>query len=335
MALVQKFTIFRLNIPSRLPMLRRIAFTLALLCLVTANSPRATTAHEPSPTGDAVIRARAGGSEIVITTTSRLAGAIHSLTWNGQEFIDSVDHGRQLQSAASFDCAAGGPFWAECYNPTEAGCRTDGAGETSTSKLLRLSAEGTELQTTTQMAFWLAPGEKSSGRPALNDTKLSRHRVTKRVRIGYEKWANVIDYDVTFTVPEGERHNYAQFEAVTGYMPPVFEKFWQLDPTTGEVKPLEDGPGEQNLPVIFATKTGAHAMGVFSPDQPSRGFEHAGYGRFRFAAEKVAKWNCVFRQRNADGIAPGKYRFRTYVAVGTLDDVRSSLTALAASFSDQ
>ncbi len=33
--------------------------------------------------GNAVIRGKAGSSEIVITTTDRLAGAIHSLTWNG------------------------------------------------------------------------------------------------------------------------------------------------------------------------------------------------------------------------------------------------------------
>ena len=42
--------------------------------------------------GNATIRASVGDSEIVITTTDRLAGAIHSLTWNGKEFIDSHDH---------------------------------------------------------------------------------------------------------------------------------------------------------------------------------------------------------------------------------------------------
>ncbi|SVC63015.1 uncharacterized protein METZ01_LOCUS315869, partial [marine metagenome] len=57
---------------------------------------------EAAVSGDAQIRAKSGSSEIVITTTSRLAGAIHSLTWNGREFIDSADHGRQLQSAANF-----------------------------------------------------------------------------------------------------------------------------------------------------------------------------------------------------------------------------------------
>ena len=39
--------------------------------------------------------------------------------------------------------------------------------------------------------------------------------VSKQVRIGYKKLAHVIDYEVTFTVPEGERHTYAQFEALS------------------------------------------------------------------------------------------------------------------------
>jgi hypothetical protein len=287
----------------------------------------AAVANEPS--GDAVIRGAAGDSEIVITATNRLAGAIHSLTWGGKEFIDSFDHGRQLQSAASFDCAMRKPFWAECFNPTEAGSRADGAGESSTSKLLRLHAEGAELRTTTQMAFWLAPGEKSADRPALNGERLSQHRVSKRVHIGYEKLAHVIDYEVTFTVPKGERHTFAQFEALTGYMPPEFSQFWKFIPATGKLEKLDDGPGEQPYPVIFSTADGRHALGVYSPAQPSRGYEHAGYGRFRFAAEQVVKWNCVFRMQSAEGIAPGDYRFQTFVAVGTRDDVRQALSALS------
>jgi hypothetical protein len=286
----------------------------------------------PAPSGNASIRGKAGSSEIVITTTDRLAGAIHSLTWGGKEFVDSHDHGRQLQSAASFDCAAAGEFWAESYNPTEAGSRADGTGEKSSSRLLRIRAEGAELETTTQMAFWLAPGEKSFGRPALNDKVLSNHLIRKRVRIGYEKLANVVEYEVTFTVPKGERHTYAQFEALTGYMPSEFSLFWKFLPGTGKLEELDAGPGEQGFPVVFATEGESHAIGVFSPDQPSPGHESAGYGRFRFEAEKVVKWNCVFRVRNDKGIAAGEYRFRMFVAVGTLEDVRQSLVALVQEF---
>ena len=288
-----------------------------------------------APSGSATIRGKVHASEIVIATTDRLAGAIHSLTWNGKEFIDSHDHGRQLQSAASFDCGLSTEFWAECFNPTEAGSAADATGEKSSSKLLRLHAEGAELTATTQMAFWLAPGEKSFGRPALNKRVLSDHIISKHVRIGYKKLANVIAYDVTFAVPGGQHHTYAQFEALTGYMPSEFEGFWKFVPTTGKLEALDDGPGEQEHPVVFADADGLHAMGVFSPDQPSKGFESAGYGRFRFKAENVVKWNCVFRVRSEGEITAGEYHFRLFVAIGTREEVRRSLAALVTEFADR
>ena len=154
--------------------------------------------------GDSQIRAKAGPSEIVITTTSRLAGAIHSLKWNGMEFIDSTDHGRQLQSASNFD--AGSDFAPETFNPTEAGSRFDGAGPKSSSVLHALTAKGRVLSTESQMAFWLRPGEKSCGNSAKNTTTLSQHQLRKTVTIGVHGLPYAIGYDVTFTIPKKEIH---------------------------------------------------------------------------------------------------------------------------------
>ncbi len=146
---------------------------LGALCVIAGAAVSVAPASDAvPPTGDAVIRGKAGPSDIVVTTTARLAGAIHSLTWNGKEFIDSTDHGRQLQSAASFDNDR--EHGAETFNPTEAGSRDDGAGDHSSSKLLRLRAEGSELETTMRMAFWLAPGEKSDGQLARATTRYFR-----------------------------------------------------------------------------------------------------------------------------------------------------------------
>lgn len=303
----------------------RFWFVLALLIV-----PMDGRAQSHSVSGEAIIRAKAGDSEIVITTTSRLAGAIHSLTWNGREFIDSVDHGRQLQSASNFD--AGSTITAETFNPTEAGSRHDGAGSRSTSQLLHLLAKGNLLQTTNQMAFWLNPGERSEGNPAKNTTALSNHLLTKRVQIGYRNDPHVIQYHVTFGLPVGELHTHAVFEAVTGYMPAEFEVFKKYNPATGELEPLDDGPGEQSHPVVLTTSTGSHAMGVFSPEQPSRGYEGVGYGRFRFTAEKVVKWNCVFRRDNPHGIPADDYTFRNFVIVGDLATVHRSLRELHQEF---
>ena len=83
-------------------------------------------AQTPVVSGDAELTGLIGGKPLVIRTTSRLAGAIESLKWDGVEFIDSHDHGRQLQSAINAD--VNGVFHVECYNPTEAGSVVDALG---------------------------------------------------------------------------------------------------------------------------------------------------------------------------------------------------------------
>ena len=290
----------------------------------------AAAALAEPPSGDAVIRAAAGKSEIVITTTTRCAGAIHSLTWGGREFIDSHDHGRQLQSASNLDL--GSPILNETFNPTEAGSSRDGTGAKSSSVLLSLKAEGHALETVTRMAFWLAPGERSGGQLAKNTTEVSEHLLTKRVRIGYRDLPHVISYDVTFTLPASERHTHAVFEALTGYLPPEFGRFLEFDPPTGELAALSDGPGETPRPVVLATANGAHAMGIFAPPQNAPHTTGPTFGRFRFSAEKVVKWNCVFRVRDDAGITPGEYPFRMFVIVGDVATVADSLRALHREF---
>ena len=137
----------------------------------------------------------------------------------------------------------------------------------------------------------------------------------------------MIEYEVTFTVPEGERHTIAQFEAVTGYMPPEFSRFWKYDGATRQCSRWTTARASRRSPVVLATPGGSHAMGVYSPE-PS-----PGYGRWRFGAERVDKWNCVFRVRDPKGIRPGDYRYRMFVVVGTLEDVRQGLGRLREEFS--
>jgi len=284
--------------------------------------------------GDSTIAGKTGSTEIVIQTTHRLAGAIDSLTWNGKEFINSYDHGRQLQSALSFDGGSDAPFWAERFNPTEAGSRRDHTGDRSTSQLLELHAQGNELFTKVRMAFWLAPGEESFGRLALNPTTLSNHHHSKRVRIGWRDHSNVIRYDAAFHIAENEPHRYAQFEALTGYMPPEFSKFWYWVADTDQLKELDDGPGEQPFPVILSTPDLQFAMAVCCPPRAAAVPPNAGdlsgpsYGRFRFHNEQVVKWNCVFRVRNQPRIIAGDYRFSMFVIVGTVRQVQTALAAI-------
>jgi hypothetical protein len=154
------------------------------------------------------------------------------------------------------------------------------------------------------------------------------------VRIGYKNLPHVIVYDVVFSIPIGERHTQAVFEALTGYMRPEFSEFRLFNPKTGELEPLSDGPGEQRHPVIFVVPGGSHAMGIYAPPQPAPNTQGPTYGRWRFLAEKVVKWNCVFRLADKNGIAPGEYAFRMFVIVGDVNTVLDSMRALHRSSSE-
>ena len=273
--------------------------------------------------GNAQIDGGPPDSPIVITTTRRLAGAIDSLKWHGREFINSSDHGRQLQSACSFDNTPTAN--AETFNPTEAGSRRDGAGTNTTSRLLEITATGNHLRTRTQMAFWLLPGERSAGQLARNRHALSDYVLTKDVTIGYERWPQALDYRVTFSLPADAHHVSAQFEALTGYMPPEFNRFWQFNPATGKLEPLSAGPGEQKNPVVLATPDGKFAMGIFAPPPNQPDTRGPGFGRFDFPGARVVKWNCVYRVKNSGGIPSGDYTYRMLVPVGTLAQVEAML----------
>lgn len=275
--------------------------------------------------GTSEIRGPAGGSEIVIRTSDRTAGAICSLTWNGKEFIDAADHGRELQSASNFDMD--GDIKAETFNPTEAGSCRDGAGEKTTSRLLFLRTKNNELITTNQMAFWLTPAERSGGISARNTNALSNHLLGKHVRIGMPGLPNAIDYDVRFTIPGDEKHVHGVFEALTGYMPPEFNVFKGYNPTTRKLEDVGKGPGEQPLPLIFSTQDGNYAMGIYAPPNPNA--SRPGYGRWDFGPQMVTKWNCVYRESNREGLRPGPYTYHMIVIVGTLEEVRGTMDIIS------
>lgn len=260
------------------------------------------------------------GQPVTVTATSRSAGAIESLQWGGVEFIDANDHGRDLQSAVSFDGLT------ECDNPTEAGSSRDGVGaSTSSSRLEAASVDGNVLRTRSRMANWLRMGQWSAACGlARNDAEanLSSTRLAKTVRF-LPLYGNVLEHRITFDLARSRA--LAQFEVLTAYMPFKFGTFYRLDPASDRLQPLSDGPGEQELPVVLSTADGTHALGLYTLQTAKPGLAGPGYGRWRFNAERVTKSNVVFRQTNA---AAGPHRFVVYTVFGSLDDVRASLGRL-------
>jgi hypothetical protein len=273
--------------------------------------------------GDLSITASAFGDTISISSQARFAGAISSLTFRGKEYVDIFDHGRQMQSASSFD------HLGECYNPTEAGSRDDGTGFSSSSVLLGISNGRNWLGTEAKMAYWLPPGAdywrtngtvcggRNDVTRSMNTTITSNHILKKRVEIGYAGLQNAISYQAEFVVPEYRIAG--QFEAATVYTPKSFAKRLVLNPADGGLQETAV-QGEQALPVILATNDHQHAIGIYSAKLPQNG---VGYGTFSFP--NTNKLNCVFRETN---ISPESYRYQCIFAVGTVREVVDTLLKL-------
>ncbi|MBU0975025.1 hypothetical protein KKD03_04985, partial [Patescibacteria group bacterium] len=258
------------------------------------------------------------GSTIVISSSTRNAGAIDSVIWKGKEFINAWDHGRELQSASQLDGEG------ENYNPTEAGSLDDAVGPTSSSVPNYISTTENSVTTIISPAYWKSP---EIHQEAVNTTIVSEYLIKKIVTIGYKNLPNIIIYTTDYFMPRP--HQFAVFEFVTGYMTNEFTSYWKYDPTTNNLAAFTpSSQGEQNLPLIFSTPDQKYAMGIYCPGLPQEPWPDAGYGQFNFSGDPIIgtnKWNCVHRVAYPSN---SHYIYTGYIAVGTLSSVKSSLHAL-------
>ena len=302
-------------------------------------------------------------NNITITASRKFGGAISSVKVNGMngiEFIDSYDHGRELQSALNASIEPSAIFISEIYNPTEAGSSSDARNSTSTSKIINISTNNNTLTNKTQMAYWLRPREKSFGNLALNKSPLSNNFLSKNVSFN-SNINNVVDYTVRFTVPSnqnGESYYFLQFEVLTGYMPIEFSNFWTFQNNNLETLSNQED-GEQSYPILFSNKNNDMAMGVVVAKRTTyvtTNNQYGQYGRFTFTNQNtqvdggsveekssLVKWNYVFRiwpeQINVtNGIVSGtaplnktqkEYTFPLYLVIGTKSECLTALQTLA------
>lgn len=260
----------------------------------------------------AILAASITNGSLTVSAGDNTAGAITSITWQGKQFVDNYDHGRQCQSASSFDGLG------EYFNPTEAGGAGDGPIRYPSSSRLQYQYAKNILYTDNLMAYWFP----------VNGERLSKHRLQKWARFALP---NVIEYAVQFTVPADEQHESATFEALTCYLPLEFRVFYQVDFVQGKAvaSPLPDGDVtnyEQPKPIVFCNDAETHCLGVYSPELPQTQYQAAGYGRWRFW--NSVKWNAVWRVAKP----VGTYRFRAFIVVGDLRTVQENLATLHATY---
>jgi hypothetical protein len=259
-----------------------------------------------------------GPDQLTLRSEPKFAGAISSLTYRGQEYINSADHGRLMQGAIAYNNRF------ECLNPTQAGGSRDGGnrGGASTSKRLStfVSPDGF-FEVSTRMAYWLRPGMKCTvpgqGRaPVDNRTRLSGDIYTINHQFGLNGRPNVVAVDIKYNIKAS--YQSAVIEALTIYTPLAFDTFHIIDPATGS-QTLEPTitPDERGAPVILSTANGAHAI-AFVSLTPG-----ATYARFRFP--DTNKISLVYR--DGDGIT-GINHYSAAWVIGTRDDVAAEIRTL-------
>lgn len=299
--------------------------------------------------GNATISAPALGHTLSVGTSSQFAGAVSSIKWNGKEFINNWDHGRQLQPNSQFFNRH------QCYNPYESGSAHDGKSTSTSSKLLFLSASGNRLVSRTQMAWYLRIRDSLDpllfcGDPAYwlpcppYNGPLSDYRVEKTVTIGYAGIPNVIEYVSNLFIPEpvlkGLNH-------VTAVLPFEFSAVRSYDVVSQDYRSLHLLSGEDDRIKVVATPDGSHAMGFYAPEllQP---YDNPGTANFwwvvppdpyyrdpknpslpdpDFACVHVGSVN---RYDSFNG--PGYTQDKAYLVIGSLAQVKDTLGKLHVHF---
>lgn len=274
--------------------------------------------------------------DIEVKACAKYAGAICGITYKGEQIVDNHDFGRQFQTAINYNTVGG----AEEYNPTEAGNFNDVHRGVTTSEMLSLEKRDNTLYTSTQMAYWLEPGQcqNNSKSCAVNTKKLSNSYVTKEASIGYEGFDNIIVFDVMFEietdVDEGVNLDKpVQFQALATHTPGSWNKFYHLD--NGEVVPLDipqkDFNRDNRRPMISANADGSKAIALYKVAVPNYfvdiySLKHAEKASSDLAGEQgIVAMFSVYRAFISAGTT---HNFKTLVILGTLEEVSDTLKQL-------
>jgi hypothetical protein len=309
-------------------MLRQIAVILGFLftasCSALSPEDRIISSEQYTsipPNKPLVLIHMIGTDALTFRSEPKFAGAISSLTFRGQEYVNSADHGRLMQGAIAYDGLL------ECLNPTQAGGSRDtgNLGQRSTSQRLKsyVTLENA-LHVSTRMAFWFRPGMKCTdqsgpGAAVRNTKRLSDDIYTIEHRFGLNGHPNVASIDISYDI--AGHYQSAVVEALTIYTPLAFNTFHSVNLQTGALTLEPTQASDEKLaPIILSTADGAHAI-AFVSLQPG-----ATYARFRFP--DTNKISLVFR--DLDGIT-GLNSYKAAWVIGTRDEVATQMREILAS----
>lgn len=301
---------------------------------------------------------------IYVSMSSKFAGAIDSIYWSGKEFINSHDHGRQVQYAWQYGSDlqnVGSPaIWnynwstyrGECDNPTEAGTASDSVGYNSRSYLGSYSFNGNQFSTSSIPAYWSSDNNDYRTSCGANYMSgLSGDVLSKNVSIFSNYPANLIKIVASISPASNDRKNVpSRYEVPALYLNPEFNKFYYYKDSSATQIPTGRDPlcssplgqaqwsfgegcetPEESSPII-ATDSANHYIGALvvknSPDQ----YKAVTYAFYQYITDDSKPGSDPTTRTTK--ISPVVYTnsgtahldVTTYIAVGdSFDSVRNTL----------
>ena len=270
-------------------------------------------------------------SVIKIGISNRNAGAVCSMVFDGVEFVNDHDHGRQMQVAWIYNGMG------EEYNPTEAGADYDQMGQTSTSQLLSVKIDKNTIKTVSHPAFWFFYGQGNHQ----NTSAVSKDSLIKVLTLGYEGDPNVIVFDTEITLsPEitGPIMNALRIEAPTVYSSSKLTKHNTFDLDNGQIAFVPSnsqkndvmnrriGPiSKRNLVPVMSSTDGKFALAVYTQQQTN----FWGYYTWEVPSEDTlnacTKITSFFKHAAE---VQKTYKYKSFVVCGSFEIVKNSLLRL-------
>jgi hypothetical protein len=281
---------------------------------------------------------------VTVRSNNVAGGAVWAWSWDGVQFVNDADFGRQIQSAI---------FLPDDGNPTEAG-----AANTARVSLGRygmfgspvarseVSPDACTMQTRALPLEWSPGGNLglAPNQPALWDGYV----IGKDLTLNYRGLGAVAKYDAYFYLPQDVPAP-TQLET-TGYLRANFSHAYACNAQTGQYQPQSfDELGHIQLPndgfpftyggPILADPATGHAMGVYGQMAQVFGTEEPTGGTIRYMtiwnfddgasddqlANATYKW-AAFQGPGA--FAAGEHTTTLYIINGTLAEVCSRMMEL-------
>lgn len=278
-------------------------------------------------TAESLLPLNAGG--VTVESNGVTGGALWHWIWNGSQFVNNYDYGRQIQAAL---------FPGDGSNPTEAGDQYSNPGLIPAARhgspVLNIHNVGTT-QVTRSIPVDFNPALFGGGPD--NPVVWKDIVIGKDLTLNFNNMGPVAKYTTVLTVPSPL---VGAVEIPTGYLRSSFGRYWTYnaegDVLTEVLPGTCTGTAVQFFPsfggVIVSDGSTSFAMGVYGVSTANGGsvtyftlwnFFCVGDGPGEFAND-TSKWSAAFQ----GSVGAGTTIFNTWVMTGTVSEVANYMRSL-------